>query len=605
MNMDERLNWLLLADKFASEGDPRGMRACARELFDMDGNLPDGPAVMAEAALYSGSFDEADMLARDALGMDERHLRARLVLAGVAGQEFRLDEEIPMLRAVIEDALQRQARVERLRKELDVRLHMGKGIPEDEKLLRANQAAEEKIYHHIIAKAQGWLADAFYLAADPEKAAEALKAASELSEDAERRAALYSKYLFMMNYRPTSPEASRRIAERYATLLPGVTPYSHQEVKRSPDKRLRIGYLSPDFRLHAVAYFVAPLLRDFDEKNFTVYCYSRGNGDAVTKRFQRFPVKWRDIRGRSARTAARMIAEDHIDILVDLSGHSQNNCLDIMAYRPAPVQVTGIGYMNTTGLEVMDYVLSDEICMPLARNEGFTEEPMRLAGCHLCYDPGAVREMPPVAKESPVMVNGCVTFGCFNNFSKVTDDMICLWRGAMDRVRDSRIVIKGKVCSIPSGQKMVRERLMRLHFPMGRVELRPYSPDYLEQYGDIDISLDTQPYTGGLTTCESLFMGVPVVTLRGRSHGARFGASILQSADLGELIAENQMEYVKKIVQLASNKELIQKYRNALREHLLKSRLMDGKAYMRELEGKYREIWKRFCAGNAERDREQ
>ena len=140
----------------------------------------------------------------------------------------------------------------------------------------------EKIYHHIIAKAQGWLADAFYLAADPEKAAEALKAASELSEDAERRADLYSKYLFMMNYRPTSPEASRRLAERYAVLLPEVTPYSHQEVKRSPDKRLRIGYLSPDFRLHAVAYFVAPLLRDFDEKNFTVYCYSRWNGDGVT-----------------------------------------------------------------------------------------------------------------------------------------------------------------------------------------------------------------------------------------------------------------------------------------------------------------------------------
>ena len=165
----------------------------------------------------------------------------------------------------------------------------------------------------------------------------------------------------------------------------------------------------------------------------------------------------------------------------------------------------------------------------------------------------------------------------------------------MERIRDSRLVIKGKVCSIPSGQKLVRERLMRLHFPMGRVELRPYSPDYLEQYSDIDISLDTQPYTGGLTTCESLFMGVPVVTLRGNTHGGRFGASILQNADLGELIAENQLEYVKKMIQISSNKELIQKYRDALREHLLKSRLMDGKLYMRGLEEKYREIWRRFC----------
>ncbi|MBR4695332.1 MAG: hypothetical protein IKO94_04550, partial [Selenomonadaceae bacterium] len=152
------------------------------------------------------------------------------------------------------------------------------------------------------------------------------------------------------------------------------------------------------------------------------------------------------------------------------------------------------------------------------------------------------------------------------------------------------IVIKGKICSIPSGQKLVRERLMRLHFPMGRVELRPFSQDYLEQYSDIDLSLDTTPYMGW-------FMVVPVVTLRGRSHGARFGASILQSAGLEELVADNQMEYVKKIVQIASNKDLIQRYRSALREHLLKSRLMDGKAYMKELEEKYREIWRRFCEG--------
>ncbi len=595
--MDERLNWLLLADKFAAQGDPRGMRACARELFDMDGTLADGPAVMAEAALYSGSLEEADMLAHDALELDENNLRGRLVLAGVAGQAFRLDEEIPMLRSVIESAGQRMGNIEKLRRELNFRLHMGKGIPEDERLLRANQDAEEKLYRRILAKAQGWLADALYLAADPEEAAKALKMASSLAEDGEEKAELYSKYLFMLNYRPNAPEAFRRLAEHYASLLQGITPYGHQEVKRLPEKRLRIGYVSPDFRMHAVAYFLAPLLRDFDEKNFTVYCYSRGVADAVTKRFQHYPVKWRDIRGRSARTAARMIAEDHIDILVDLSGHSQGNCMDIMAYRPAPVQVSGIGYMNTTGLGTIDYILSDEICMPLKRNEGFVEEPLRLSGCHLCYDPGAVREMPPVGKTAPVMVTGCVTFGCFNNFAKVTDDMICLWRGALERVRDSRLVIKGKVCSIPSGQKLVRERLMRLHFPMGRVELRPYSPDYLEQYSDIDISLDTQPYTGGLTTCESLFMGVPVVTLRGKTHGGRFGASILQNADLGELIAENQMEYVKKMVQIASNKELIQRYRDALREHLLKSRLMDGKAYMRDLEAKYREIWRRFCGG--------
>lgn len=593
--MDERLNWLLLADKFASEGDPRGMRACARELFDLDPGIADGPAVMADAALYSGNYEEADVLARDALGIDGENLLAKLVLSGVAGQEFRLDEEIPLLRDIIRQAKQKEEHIDRLLKELGFRNHMGRGIPEDEKLLRANQGAERKLLRRILIRAQGWLADALYLAADPEGAAEALLAASSLTEEPERKASLYSKYLFMLNYRPTAPGFSRQAAERYGAMLSGITPYAHQALKKVPDKKLRIGYISPDFRLHAVAYFLAPLLRDYDKKEFSVYCYSRGHEDGVTKRFRRFPVTWRDIRGRSPRTAARMIAEDHVDILVDLSGHSQDNCLDIMAYRPAPVQVSGIGYTNTTGLSVIDYILSDEVCMPMGIHESFVEAPIRLKGCHLCYDPGAVREMPMPGKVAPASVNGCVTFGCFNNFAKVTDEIICLWRDAMEKVRDSRMVIKGKICSIPSGQKIVRNRLMRLHFPMGRVELRPYSPDYLEQYSDIDISLDTAPYTGGLTTCESLFMGVPVVTLRGKLHGARFGASILRSADIGELVADSQMEYVKKVVQLASNKELIQRYRSALREHLLKSRLMDGKAYMKELEENYRRIWRRFC----------
>ena len=593
--MDERLNWLLLADKFADEGNPRGMRACARELFDMDPRMADGPAVMAMAALYSGNWEEADILAQDAAEMDEGNFRARLVLAGIAAQRFRLDEEIPLLRGILKDAGKMREKIQRMRKEVGVRLHLGKGIPEDEKLFRENLAIEETLLLHIIFRAEGLLADALYLAADPVGATKALFEMSGLTEDSERKAELYSKYLFMCNYRPVSPKDSRRAAEKFASLLVGVIPYAHQEVKKSPDKRLRIGYISPDFRLHAVAYFLAPFLRDYDEKMFSVYCYSKGYSDAVTKRFQRFPVKWRDIRGRSPRTAARMIAEDHVDILVDLSGHSQNNCMDVMAFRPAPVQVTGIGYMNTTGLSVIDYILSDEVCMPDGRGEGFTEEPLRLKGCHLCYDPGAVREMPVPGKVAPFLANGCVTFGCFNNFAKVTDDMICLWRGILERVQDSRLIIKGKLCSIPSGQEILRDRLARLNFPVGRVELRPYSSDYLEQYSDIDISLDTAPYTGGLTTCESLFMGVPVVTLCGQSHGTRLGASILRSADLDELIAQNPMEYIKKVIQIASNKKIIQGYRDGLRKHLLKSRLMDSKAYMRELEGRYRQIWQHFC----------
>lgn len=598
--MDEKLNWLVLANKFSSEGDPRGMRVCAREIFDRDPQAADGPAVMAEAALYLGNYEEAEILAQDALDLEPENLRARLVMAGIYGIRFELEKQIAGLGSIIKELQAGFDILDRRQKTLNVRLHLGREVPEKEKKVRQDDAARRKIADYLMLKAQGWLSNALYLAADPEGAAKALLTASRMEPQTEQAAEYYSKYLFMLNYRTLGPEVALEAAQQYGKYLADITPYSHEKVKRTPDKKLRVGYISPDFRLHAVAYFLAPLLRDFDAQNFSVYCYSAGSADDVTKRFQHFPVVWRDIRGRSARTSARLIAEDHIDILVDLSGHSQDNCLEIMAYRPAPIQVSAIGYVNTTGLSAIDYFLSDTICIPKENPPGFAEQVLRMPHSHLCYAPGAVREMPAPGAQAPVLKNGYVTFGCFNNFAKVTDGMLCVWRSVMDRMRHSRLVIKGKMCSIPSGRTLLRDRLRKLNFELARVDLRPYSPDYLEQYRDIDIALDTAPYTGGLTTCEALFMGVPVVTLKGRTHGSRFGASILTNAGMKELVAGNQMEYVKKIVQIGSNPELLQRYHSGLRDHMLNSPLMDSKGYMRELERQYRDIWQKFCGSSKE-----
>ena len=194
--------------------------------------------------------------------------------------------------------------------------------------------------------------------------------------------------------------------------------------------------------------------------------------------------------------------------------------------------------------------------------------------------------------------NGYVTFGSFNNFAKATDEMLLLWRGILDQVRDSKLVIKSKICSIPSGQQLLRERLKRLNFELARVELRPYSPDYMEQYRDIDIALDTAPYNGGATTCEALFMGVPVITLRGRSHASRFGASILVNAGVEELVVENDLNYVRRAVQLGNSPQLIGAYHSGLRANVLKSPLMDAEGYMKELEAAYRTVWRKFCESN-------
>ena len=573
---EEKINWLRLATKFSNDGDLKGMRACAKEVDRLMAGDIDATAVNAEVALYSGRIDEAEELAGKVLRIQPRHPRARMVLAGLAALEFRLDDEIPLLADLIEE-LTYKAKV------------LGEEDP------------SYAIYHQMLKRARGWLADALYLAGEAKGAAHELLMSSRLADETDEAADLYSKYLFMRNYRYLGAKDGRLKAEHYESLL-DVHPYKHDNAARTARRKLRIGYISPDFREHSVSYFLPPLLRHFDGEQFMVFCYATGRSDAVTERLRTRRVTWRDLRGRPPRTAARLIAEDKIDILVDLSGHSQDNALPIMAYRPAPVQVSGIGYTNTTGLRAIDYFLSDEICIPkgdTAAEAGFVERILRLSHSHLCYAPELIRVMPEAGYEPPMRKNGYVTFGSFNNFAKVTDETLLLWRGILESVRDSKLVIKGKIASIDAGINFAKKRFSMLSYDLARVEFRPYSPDYLEQYRDIDIALDTAPYNGGLTTCEALYMGVPVISLRGRTHGSRFGASILTNAGVRELVAENDINYVRRAVQLAETPKLLEAYHMGLRANMKRSPLMNIEGYMEELEMAYQEIWENFCKSNS------
>ncbi|WP_315444616.1 hypothetical protein [uncultured Selenomonas sp.] len=573
---EEKINWLRLATKFSADGDLKGMRACAQEVDRlMEGDI-DATAVNAEVALYSGRIDEAEELAEKVLHVQPRHPRARMVQAGLAALEFRLDDEIPLLADLIEELT-----------------HKAKVLGEED--------LSYAIYHQMLKRARGWLADALYLAGEPKGAAHELLMSSRLADTSDEAAELYSKYLFMRNYRYLGAKDGRQKAEAYDEMQ-DVRPYVHEHTPRAPQKKLRIGYISPDFREHSVSYFLSPLLHHFDGERFMVFCYATGRSDAVTERLRTRRVTWRDMRGRPPRTAVRLIAEDKIDILIDLSGHSQDNALPIMAYRPAPVQISGIGYTNTTGLRVIDYFLSDEVCIPkgdLQAEAGFTEQILRLPHSHLCYAPEAIRVMPEAGYEPPMRRNGYVTFGSFNNFAKATDEILLLWRGILESVRGSKLIIKGKICSIDSGVSFAKKRLSILNFDLTRVEFRPYSPDYLEQYRDVDIALDTAPYNGGLTTCEALYMGVPVISLRGRTHGARFAASILTNAGVRELIAENDINYVRRAVQLAETPKLLEAYHMGLRANMKRSPLMNVQGYMDELETAYQEIWENFCASSS------
>lgn len=697
--MDDKENWIGIANRFANQGDFRGMRASAKEILQIVQEDADAYAVMAEASFYMDERESAKEYIARAEEREPGNLRARLVRAAFFSADFALEEEIKELLSIVQ----------------------------------ATEKVAESLWtqslRYVRFKALAWLSDAWLLAAEPEFAMNTLLAASDMLTG-EEAAECYSKALFCSNYRTRTPAESLRLHRGYEKFFEGVKichPYrteaaeagalqpkaalsvgeamaaagaeaDHErrgaalvaqqakqerepisrlaqkalpkpqnedslrlwawearanqrrmeeereyeafkkeleEERRSKERRearaaslfsgarlspspvqrtqpavrvqptapptekrrtrtfsrkLRIGYISPDFRLHAAAYFFMPLVRDFDAASFEVTCYARGKRDRVTALFRRKNVRWKDVSRLSARDAARLIERDGIDILVDLAGHTQGSGLPVLARRPAPVQLTAIGYMATTGLRAVDYFLSDIYCSPWDMGaRGFSEKVLRMPHSHLCYAP-VLRDMPKSGGEAPFVRNGCITFGSFNNFSKVSDDMLALWRGVLERMKGARLVVKSKICSIAAGRKIVKERLQRFGIPLAQVELRPYSPDYLEQYADIDIALDTFPYTGGVTTCEALYMGVPVITKAGGTHGSRFSTSILENAGLSQLVARGDMEYVRKAVELADSPDILRRLHRDLRAHVEASPLMDAKGYMKDLEDIYREI---------------
>lgn len=380
-----------------------------------------------------------------------------------------------------------------------------------------------------------------------------------------------------------SADDFKKLYAEYKKYLSDVVPYAR---KFYAHEKIRVGFLSADFKIHPVVKWAWALLTALDKKSFEIYCYSAGKtSDIVTEYIRAAVENWRDISTLTDAQAAAMIRADELDILFDMSGHTGDNRLRVAAYRPASVQVSGIGYMNSTGLECFDYFLSDEICAA-GSEEFFTEKLIRLPHSHICYEPSG----SPEISSPPCIKKNFVTFGSFNQLSKINDSLLTAWKKILDGVPDSRLILKNQTFNTADGKNFFSDRLKFLGLDASRVELRDFTGDYLQQYGDVDIALDTFPYTGGVTTCEALYMGVPVVTLRGKTHGSRFGASILNAADLPELIAQSPMDYVNKAVQLARRTELLAAYHVGLREHVKNSALMNSKRYIRELEKIYREV---------------
>ncbi|KAG6391947.1 hypothetical protein SASPL_149711 [Salvia splendens] len=326
------------------------------------------------------------------------------------------------------------------------------------------------------------------------------------------------------------------------------------------------------------------------------------HADAKTNRFRDRVLKnggeWRDIYGIDEKKVASMVREDKIDILVELTGHTANNKLGMMACRPAPVQVTWIGYPNTAGLPTIDYRITDALADPSDTKQKHVEELVRLPDSFLCYTPSP--EAGPVCP-TPALSNGFVTFGSFNNLAKITPKVLQVWARILCAIPNSRLIVKCKPFCCESVRQQFLSALEKLGLESLRVDLLPLillNHDHMQSYSLMDISLDTFPYAGTTTTCESLYMGVPCVAMRGLVHAHNVGVSLLQTVGLKNLVAENEDEYVERAVQLASDITALSNLRMRLRDLMIKSPLCDGSKFTRGLESAYRNMWHRYCKGD-------
>jgi protein O-GlcNAc transferase len=368
---------------------------------------------------------------------------------------------------------------------------------------------------------------------------------------------------------------------------------------RDPDRRLRIGYVSPDFREHVVGRNVLPLFREHDHDRFEIFCYSNvGHEDALTERFRGHADHWRRITGHPDAHAVDLIRKDRIDILVDLSLHTGGNRLPIFAHKPAPVQATFAGYPGSTGLETIDYRLTDPYLDPVgSSDQQYCETSIRLPHSFWCFDPLSVN-LP--VNPLPAQNLGDVTFGCLNNFFKVNPGVLRLWARVLRSVDRSRLII---LCPEGSHRQSLMDLMQREGISADRIDLisRCARPKYFELYHRIDLGLDTIPYNGHTTSLDSYWMGVPVVTLVGKTVVGRAGLSQLTNLGLTELIAETPEQYVEIAVGVARDLPRLAELRRTLRDRMRTSPLMDAARFTRDIENAYRQMWRNWCSSNRSR----
>jgi protein O-GlcNAc transferase len=576
--------WNNLGNVLRNQGKLDDAIAAYRQVLNVDINNPEVHYNLANVLSERGDYEEAISGFRRSIALRPGYAEAYNNLGGVLHSAGQLDEAI----IAFDQSLRLNPN--------NAKAHYNKGFA-----LQTQGRADEALrcYRRALAlrpdyaEAYNNLGNVLHETGELDEAMASYQQAIVVRPG---HAKAHGNIIQLMNYRQTAgaaviAEEVRRWNEQHVRPLKKlIVPHDNDP---NPNRRLRIGYVSSDFRDHVSAFFLDPLLRSHDHQKFEIFCYSQApSTDGYTQRFTQYADRWRDTLRLGEEQLAEQIRRDRIDILVDLKLHTQENRLLVFARKPAPIQLSWLGYPGSSGVETIDYRFTDRFLESnvAASNEG--EQPIVLPDCFWCYDPLASE---PDVNELPALAGGPVTFGCLNSFSKVSDKILDIWIRLLLEYPNSRLMML--VPQGPTRQKLV-EKFAKAGVDVLRLELlnRHSRPDYLRLYHRVDLALDTLPYNGHTTTLDALWMGVPVVTLPGDSPVGRGGLSILSNLGMTDWIAGDADQYIAIAKGWAGDLPKLAEVRRGLRPKLMSSPLTDAKRFAGNFESAYREIWKKWCA---------
>jgi predicted O-linked N-acetylglucosamine transferase (SPINDLY family) len=579
--------WCHLGDALTRKGQPDEIIFAFRQALALQPNHAEAHFNLGVALWQKGQIEEAIAAYRKAIALKPAFAGACCRLASALKDQGDLRAAANMYRRAIE-----------LRPDdIDSLYHLGSLFTELGELDESIDA-----YRGVIALCPGYPQALNNLAI-------ALKSAGQLSEAiATYREAIainpdyvdaHSNLLMTLHYSVESTplslrEAHKRWDDQHARPLRNLA--AGYVNSREKGRRLRIGYVSGDFWDHAAARFILPLLSNHNRDACQIFCYSNSSkADGVTEKLKKHTDCWRTVVGLTDEQAAQMIGDDRIDILVDLSMHTQGNRLLIFARQPAPVQATWLGYAGTTGMTAVGWRLTDPYLDPTdAELSDYVERSIRLPTCFWCYDP-----IHPTGHVNPLRAveTGQITFGCFNNFAKVSVPTQELWGRLMAEVPGSRLILH---CQPGSHRNELLDRFVSCGVASDRIEFVGRLPllDYMARYRHVDIALDPFPFSGGTTSCDALWMGVPIVTLRGKTAVGRGGASILTTVGLRDWVADTPEQYLQIALEKAADIPALALLRSELRERMRQSPLMDGPRFAAGVESAYQQMWHAWCDSN-------